>query len=54
MGIIEDSLMKNLGGLCIQNTLINDIINEITILVMKICEVLNNHAMFIVTIVIKG
>jgi hypothetical protein len=54
VGIIEDKLMKDLRSLCIQDTLIKDIIMQVTILTVEICQVLDNHMMLIVTIVIKG
>jgi hypothetical protein len=54
MGIIEERLMKDLRSLCIQDTLIKNIIKEVTILAVEICQMLDNHAMLIVTIVIKG
>jgi hypothetical protein len=54
MGIIEERLMKDLRSLCIQDTLIKDIIKQFTILAVEICQVLDNHTILIVTIVIKG
>jgi hypothetical protein len=34
--------------------LVNDVIKEVTILVLEVCQVLNNCAMFIITNLIKG
>jgi hypothetical protein len=46
--------MHDWGGLCIKDTLINDIIKEITILLLKVFQVLDDYQVFVITEFIKG
>jgi hypothetical protein len=54
MCIIEDYLLKRFSGLCIKHTLIKDVIKEIAILALEICQVLDNDMLFTITNFIKG